>query len=371
MRNMQNLQLEFENVRGPESLRARSNIALWGAGSYAEKVIRWLGKERVSAIYDSDARKQGTDFFGLIVQGPDQFSVTPDMAVVVSVSNHIDEIASMLKSDYCVSREQIYPIITHWSEQHRYLPELICSHRAEVEKAIGILEDDESKRYFAGYMNTVLTMNPTWLTRNPRIAAPYVYQGEKDRVVPVRGNCIVDCGAFTGDTMTLLIHMAKGDCKFFGIEPVPGNYRVLCQTAEQFPDITPTAWQYALGDRPGQVEITSETDVTPRATIHGEYSGEKQAVTVSVSVETLDRLFSNQKVDYIKMDIEGEEVRTLMGAQSIIVRDQPTMMLSAYHIIEHMWEIPLFLKKLVPSYRIYCGHQPNALLEPEFYCIAR
>lgn len=363
--------LEFENARGPESLLDWSDIVLWGAGSYAEKVIRQLGKERVSAIYDSDARKRGTDCCGLAVQGPDQFSMTPDTAVVISVSSHIDEIASMLRSIYHVPKEQIYPIITHWSEQHRYLPELIRSHRAEVELVMSALADNESKRYFASYMNTVLTMNPTYLTCNPRIVSPYVYQGEQEWVIPRKGDCIVDCGAFTGDTMERLIHTAENDCIFWGIEPVLGNYQALCQAAKNFPNIGPIVWQYALGDRPGQIEITSEAEVTPRATIHGEYAGEDHSVTVKVPVETLDRLFSNQKVDYIKMDIEGEEVRTLMGAQSIIVRDRPTMMLSAYHMIEHLWEIPLLLQKLVPSYRIYCGHQPNALLEPEFYCIAR
>jgi len=363
--------LQLENARGPESLRGWPDIVLWGAGPYVEKVLRWLGTDNVSAIYDNDPAKWGQNICDITVRAPEHFSVTPDTAVVISASSHIHEIANTLLETYGVPDHQIYPIITNWSAQHRYLPETISAHKTELEQVMTLLGDDASKKYFAGYMNTVLTMNPAHLVCNPKISAPYVYWGEKDQVVPARGDCIVDCGAYIGDTMELLARLAENDCTFFGIEPVLGNYQALCKASNHFPEIRPTAWQYALGEKPGQVKIVSEETITPRATVHGDYADERHTVTATVPVETLDRLFASRKVDYIKMDIEGEEVRALLGAKNIIARDHPTMMLSAYHLIEHLWEIPLLLYDLVPAYRIYCGHQPNALLEPEFYCIAR
>lgn len=87
-----------------------------------------------------------------------------------------------------------------------------------------------------------------------------------------------------------------------------------------------------------------------------------------IEVRCLDEICS-EKVDYIKMDIEGEEAAALRGATHLIAKYKPKLMISAYHKIQDLWELPLLIKELNPSYQIYAGHAPRVSTEIEFYCV--
>lgn len=63
----------------------------------------------------------------------------------------------------------------------------------------------------------------------------------------------------------------------------------------------------------------------------------------TVTVEPLDDLVARLKldrVDAIKMDIEGGEPEALAGARSTIRRHRPLLMISIYHARRHYYEIP-------------------------------
>lgn len=50
-----------------------------------------------------------------------------------------------------------------------------------------------------------------------------------------------------------------------------------------------------------------------------------------VPVETLDSFFSNKKVDLIKIDVEGFEIKVLRGAQDILKRQSPFLFIEAHN----------------------------------------
>jgi hypothetical protein len=68
------------------------------------------------------------------------------------------------------------------------------------------------------------------------------------------------------------------------------------------------------------------------------------------------------------MDIEGSEPQALSGAEEIIKKQKPKLAISVYHKLEHLWEIPLYLKHIVPEYKIYLRH--HSPLEYETVCYA-
>ena len=76
----------------------------------------------------------------------------------------------------------------------------------------------------------------------------------------------------------------------------------------------------------------------------------------------------NEKITFIKMDIEGAELNALYGSKEIIKKYVPKLAVCVYHKTEHLWEIPFFIKSLNPNYKIYLRH--HSLDEHETVCYA-
>ena len=84
-------------------------------------------------------------------------------------------------------------------------------------------------------------------------------------------------------------------------------------------------------------------------------------------VVTLDKMLEDKKVTFIKMDIEGSELKALHGAKNIIRDQQPTLAICLYHKPEDIFQIPIYLKALVPEYKIYIRHYSDMLWDTVCY----
>lgn len=85
-------------------------------------------------------------------------------------------------------------------------------------------------------------------------------------------------------------------------------------------------------------------------------------------VAPLDEMLYGVKVTYIKMDIEGAEIKALQGARNIIEKQKPKLAICVYHKISHLWEIPLLINEMLPDHNIFLRHHTN--LEYETVCYA-
>ena len=79
---------------------------------------------------------------------------------------------------------------------------------------------------------------------------------------------------------------------------------------------------------------------------------------MKVKVTTLDSKVRqyNFVPTIIKMDIEGAEKAALIGSSETIMKHKPVLMVSAYHKICDVYELPFFIKKTYPDYRLYLRH---------------
>ena len=66
-----------------------------------------------------------------------------------------------------------------------------------------------------------------------------------------------------------------------------------------------------------------------------------------------------EKVTFIKMDIEGEELEALKGGAEIIKNYKPKLAISVYHKLEDLVEIPRFIMNLDSTYKLYLRHYWN------------
>lgn len=79
--------------------------------------------------------------------------------------------------------------------------------------------------------------------------------------------------------------------------------------------------------------------------------------------------YIEEAVSFIKLDVEGAELETLKGARDIILSDKPKLAICIYHKKEDLYEIPYYLKKLVPEYKLYIRHYSNFAHETVLYAV--
>lgn len=85
--------------------------------------------------------------------------------------------------------------------------------------------------------------------------------------------------------------------------------------------------------------------------------------TSTLSIDDLVHDQQINKVNYIKMDIEGAELDALRGAERTILNNRPKLAISLYHSLEDFERIPNYLNSLGVEYSYYLKH--HTLFENE------
>lgn len=86
-----------------------------------------------------------------------------------------------------------------------------------------------------------------------------------------------------------------------------------------------------------------------------------------VSTINLDSVVGNEKVTFIKLDIEGAEREALVGAEQCIKRNKPKLAISVYHNPDDFIVITDYLSNLVPEYKFVLRHYHSDCIETILY----
>ena len=158
---------------------------------------------------------------------------------------------------------------------------------------------------------------------------------------------MADCGSYIGDTIMSLMPYVEFE-KIYAFDPDPLVASQLRENLSRYKGLDFHIIQAGLGSCRGQIAFAE--DGTGRGVI-------REDGGIKIDIVTLDEVFSNVKVDFIKMDIEGAEADALLGAANVIKRDMPLLEVSVYHRPGDFWKLPLLIKELNPEYSIYlrCG----------------
>lgn len=75
-----------------------------------------------------------------------------------------------------------------------------------------------------------------------------------------------------------------------------------------------------------------------------------------VSIDDMAERENLEHIDCIKLDIEGAELSALRGAEAVIRRDKPRLVICLYHKNADLYEIPLYLREIGPDYEFQLAH---------------
>jgi len=168
------------------------------------------------------------------------------------------------------------------------------------------------------------------------------------------GDVVLDVGAHLGTFTRLALRSGAG--LVIAVEPEPTNIacfrRNFSQELDQRRVILVEA---ALWETSGTMDLAPGAGNSGGFTLVDEI---RRAPGITVRATTLDEVVqgvSPDRLDFIKMDIEGGERHALRGGRETIRRLAPRMAICVYHRADDRQVIPQLVSEIRPAYRMARG----------------
>ncbi len=219
--------------------------------------------------------------------------------------------------------------------------------------ARAVLSDDLSRTWFDALMRLRLAGDYHGLP-TPTPTDQYVPTGLSRWTNPMR---LIDCGAYVGDTVALMIRDGYQLDAAIAFEPDPDSYAKLIT---RFGGLNITYLPCGVSDMARMVTFSGGLGTASRVQVGG---------TGLVQCAAIDHAIPAFAPTLIKMDVEGSEEAALEGAFETLRKHRPGLALSVYHEPDHLWTVPLLIDSLGLDYRMFLrGHGHNGY-DTVFYCI--
>ena len=317
---------EFEHLVA--SLPADRDFVLYGAGDIGAQMLPYVqNNSRFIGFCSQTKEKQEKGFRGYPVMSPEELVSRRDLCVVLAANVRKLEILKLLK-------DNAYPeelIFDGWDAYR--------------------VPDSDPGQYF----------NPDFM----RLEDEEVF---------------VDAGCFDFGTSLKLREYCKRVKKVYAFEPDPESYQ-RCVERKDESGLNAVILPFGTWSKRDTLYFNVQTSGASRVCIdedgnHGKSDRDaclpKEVIPhyCEVPVMSIDEAIEDgDKVTMIKMDVEGSELESLKGAQNTIRQDKPKLAICIYHKPEDMWEIPLYIKELVPEYKLYVRHHSSGSGETVLYAI--
>ncbi len=186
---------------------------------------------------------------------------------------------------------------------------------------------------------------------------------EPEIIQPVSDEVFVDGGTYDGSTFRRFAEWCKGDYKrIYAFEPDGENFERCKQALVSDPVRNVDLMNRGLWS--GETELNFDSSGTQGSQI----SETKGSITIrTVSVDSVVR--QEDRVTFLKLDVEGAELEALKGARDTILRCHPRMTISLYHKPEDIFELPGYVLSLCPDYRFYIRHYQLSRFETILYAL--
>ena len=321
---------------------ATKPIVLYGTGNGADKTLKRLCKDgvKISGVFSSSGFKKGKSYGGFIVSDyatlKEQLG---DMIILVCFGSHLPSVMEnvlRLKAenelyipDVPVLGEEIFDI------------SFARRHKDELLKAYNLMADESSKKVFENIVSFKLTGKIEYLLKceSSREEAFEILD-------PNQNENFLDLGAFTGDTVEEFLRFAPDYKGIIAVEPDRRNYRKLQENTAYLENIK--CINAAVSDRKEMAYISAN---------HGRGNSSDIKMT-EVEALTLQDICEGFEPSFIKMDVEGNELKAIEGGKEIIKKYTPKMHIACYHTAYDIFKIPLLVNEINPLYKIYMRHHP-------------
>ncbi|TXJ10968.1 FkbM family methyltransferase [Brachyspira aalborgi] len=150
---------------------------------------------------------------------------------------------------------------------------------------------------------------------------------------------IFDIGAWKGDTAYFFSKKCSNKARIYAFEPDDYAFQILEKIKEKYKLNNIITKNILLSNAEKEIDFISMIENTPTI--------KKNAITIDKFVEENNI----EKIDYVKMDVEGAERNILEGSIKTIKKFKPFLAIAIYHggklFMEDFYNIPIFIKNVI------------------------
>lgn len=330
-------------------------ILLYGMGNGADMIIDVLQQTGIdyADTFASDGFVRGHSFHGKrVLSFSEAKEKYDDFIILLTFAIHdrptLDKIKEMAQ------RYELYSPTVPVAGKGLFTMDYLKENAEAFRGAYDMLCDEKSKKAFTDVLNFKISGKVDYL---------FDCESEKDEVYCdilklSENETIVDLGAYDGDTIREFLAATDGRYrKIYAFEPDEKNFRKLTRKTEVLEGLS----LFNLGAWDKKEVQLFDTK--------GGRNSRQELTGKEVSFDSVDNVISDE-VTFIKMDIEGAELKALEGARKTVSAYRPKLYVCAYHRNEDMFMLPFKIKELYEGYKIYFRHHPYIpAWESNFYAV--
>lgn len=288
--------------------RKEDELYLFGCGYEGKNYISLLEAAgyRISGIIDNNTKRHGEEFYGYTIESvEDGISKNKEARFIISAPRFNDEIKTQL-INLGINDEKIY---------------------RSPENAL------------------VSFVGPSYF---------------EDLFRPLKDEVFIDGGCYNGGTCLDFIKWCPEYKKIYAFEPGKDNFAKCEKTINENGIKSIELRNTGLWNKKEELCFVNAGDDGTAG--HIVENGDE-----IIQAETLDSLIKDEKVTFIKMDIEGAEMKALEGASKTIKRCKPRLAICVYHLNDDILDIPEYIHSMVPEYKMELRHYNTFFYDTVLY----
>ena len=324
-------------------------ILIYGMGNGADKIISVFERYQIeySDVFASDGFVRGHSYKGKrVLSYSEACEKYPNgFDIVVSFGSKLPDVIERIYS--LESNHRVYSPDVEVCGTELFNEEYFDLHQNELEKARNCFFDDISKEVFDNIIRYKLTGKLSYLTKTAFL------EEDCDNILSLeKFSTYLDLGAYNGDTIRKYLNICPNLKQIYAFEPDKRNFKKLSAFCEEIKSCETYPLNYAVYSSDTVLSFSASGNRNSTAVSNGSYEHK----TIEIPAKAPDSILNS--VDFIKYDVEGLEYEALLGSKSLIKNSKPELLVSMYHKCEDMFKLPLLIKELNPSYKLYLRRLP-------------
>lgn len=340
-------------------------IIMYGMGDGADKILAVMDRYGIKPadFMASDEFVRGHSFRGFKVKKLSEIEeLYKDFVVVICFGTALPDV--MERIDVIREKYETYAPDVPVYGDGLFDGDYISDHEFEIMQLKSLLADDASRECLDLIMRYRITGDIGVLRQSETPKNEMI-----DLIDIGTKETYVDLGAYDGDTVEEFLRFTnKQFTRIYAVEPDRRSFsklrrRLYYISGDLLIAKNAVAWNC-------DTKLLFNNKAGRGSSLISEITDEKSRRGVETDAVSVDSLLGGKPATLIKYDVEGSEHEAILGSEQTIKKYKPRLVVSLYHRVEDLIELPLLINSIRPDYKLYLRHHPYIpAWDTNLYCI--